>query len=248
VIVDNWGGYDVSGMMGSTVHNGGYGFLMNTFQLAWTMPPMVRYDQRYARAVGRWAVNAANTARFFYPDEMPDSLQALPGRKSLTKGVVAYEGLIKKSIYPEFEGITPFAQGDGPLWAPGMPKETMFSVYGSSYVGFFGAVIRPTNVDKILQINCLATDFFKKGQAHPTFLYYNPYPTLQRVTVNVGAGKTDVYDSVSRQILHRGVRGEVSVDLPADAARVLVLVPAGSTWEVKNGHLSAGGAVVDYRY
>jgi hypothetical protein len=221
---------------------------MNTFQLAWTMPPLVRYDQRYARAVGRWALNAANTARFFYPDEMPDSLQALPDRKALTKGVVAYEGLIKESIYPEYKGITPFAQGDGPLWAPGMPKETMFSIYGSSYVGFFGATFRPTNVDKILQINCLTADFFKKGKAYPTFLYYNPYAETRRIQIEVGPKKVDVYDAVSRQILQHGAYGSVDIDLAADAARVLVLVPAGSRWEVKDGKLWAGGVVVDFRY
>ena len=36
------------------------------------------YDQRYARAVGKWALNASNAARFCYPYEMPDSLQAIP--------------------------------------------------------------------------------------------------------------------------------------------------------------------------
>jgi hypothetical protein len=155
-------------MMGSTVHNGGYGFLMNTFQMAWPLSAMVRYDQRYARAVGKWMLNAANTARFFYPDEMPDSLQALPQARRVNKGIVAYEGLIKESIYDRFKGITPFAQGDGPLWAPGMPEETMLSVYGSSYVGLFGAVISPTNVDRISARELHGYRFFQKrgGVSH----------------------------------------------------------------------------------
>lgn len=246
VIVGNWGGYDVSGMMGSTVHNGGYGFLMNTFQLAWPLTALVRYDQRYARAVGRWALNAVNTARFFYPSEMPDSLQALPDRKSVTKGIIAYEGLIKASIYPEYEGETPFAQGDGPLWAQGMPKETMFSIYGSGYVGLFGGTMRPTNVEKILQINCTATDFYKKEKAWPTFLYYNPYPELKQVTINAGKKKVDIYDSVSRQIIAHGVKGNVSFKVLPDNARILILVPSGSKWERKNGRLYAGEAPVDF--
>ena len=246
VIVGNWGGYDVSGMMGSTVHNGGYGFLMNTFQMAWPLAPMVRYDQRYARAVGKWMLNAANTARFFYPDEMPDSLQALPQARKVNKGIVAYEGLIKESIYDRFRGITPFAQGDGPLWAPGMPEETMLSVYGSGYVGLFGAVIRPTNVDRILQVNCTVTDFFKKDGAYPTYLYYNPYREQKTVEVNVGKKKTDVYDTVSRRFVARNARGIVRVDLPADQAAVLVHIPSGAKLEMKNGKFWAGGVVVDY--
>jgi hypothetical protein len=248
VIVDNWGGYDVSGMSGSTIHNGGYGFLMNTFQLAWPLTATVRYDQRYARAVGKWMLNASNTARFFYPYEMPDSLQALPDRKAATKGVVAYEGLIKQSIYDQYKGITPFAQGDGPLWAPGMPPETMFSVYGSSQVGFFGATIRPTNVEKILQIDCRATDMFRKNEAFPTWLYYNPYEVPKQVRIDVGTAKVDIYDAVNRVFVARSVKGEVTFTVEPDAARLFVLVPAGSTYRVEKGKLLAGNVPVDYRY
>ncbi len=248
VIVGNWGGYDVSGIAGSTVHNGGYGFLMNTFDLAWPLAPMVRYDQRYARAVGKWMLNAANAARLFYPYDIPDSLQALPDKKALTKNVIAYEGLIKESIYPEFKGITPFAQGDGPLWAEGMPPETMFSVYGSGHAGIFGALIEPTNVERILRIDCLATDMFLQSGAYPTFLFYNPYPEVKSITTEVGSQAVDIYDAVSRTILKRGVKGSVTVDLPADAARLLVYIPEGNTFEVSDGVLMAGGVPVDYRY
>ena len=158
VIADKWGGYDVSGLLGSTVDRGGYGFLMNTFDLMMPLSAMVRYDQRYARAVGKWALNASNAARFCYPYEMPDSLQAIPQYKAVTKNVIAYEGIIKESSYPQFKGITPFVQGDGPQWEKGMPQQTMFSVYGSSHVGFFGGTIQKTNVPEILQIDCRLTD------------------------------------------------------------------------------------------
>ncbi|MBK8193221.1 MAG: hypothetical protein IPK76_08435 [Lewinellaceae bacterium] len=96
VLADNWGGYDVSGLAGSTVHNGGYGFLMNTFDLMMPMSALLRYDQRYARAVGKWALNATNAARFCYPGNMPDSLQAIPQHKSVDKNVIAYEGISKR--------------------------------------------------------------------------------------------------------------------------------------------------------
>jgi hypothetical protein len=248
VITGRWGDYDVNGMMGSTVHNGGYGFLMNTFQLAWTLPPLVRYDQRYARAIGRWALNAANTARFFYPDEMPDSLQSLPDKKVFAKGVIAYEGLIRESIYPEHSGKTPFAQGDGPLWAPGMPPETQFSIYGSSYVGFFGGVLQSTDKEQILQINCTSTDFFKRGKAYPTFLYYNPREFTQEIFIDTGSEPVDIYDTVNRQMLHRNVTGRIPIELSPDAARVLVWVPANSTWKALDGKLYANGNFVDYQY
>ncbi len=248
VVVGNWGGYDVSGIAGSTVHNGGYGFCMNTFDLAWPLAAMLRYDQRYARAVGKWTLNAANAARLFYPNEIPDSLQALPKQKAITKNCIAYEGLIKESIYPEFKGITPFAQGDGPLWAPGMPPETMFSVYGSGHVGIFGAIIQPTNVDRILRIDCLATDMYLKQKAYPTYLFYNPYQDTKNISTDVGSQPVDIYDTVNRVMLKTGVKGEVTFDLSGDSARLLVYVPAGSKFSNANGVLMADGLPVDYRY
>lgn len=248
VLADNWGGYDVSGLAGSTVHNGGYGFLMNTFDLMMPMSALVRYDQRYARAAGKWALNASNAARFCYPYEMPDSLQAIPQHKAVTKHVIAYEGIIKESIYPRFKGITPFAQGDGPLWVEGNPQQTMFSVYGSGHVGFFGGTIEKTNVPEILRIDCRATDFYKKQEAYPTYLFFNPYNTEKAVETDLGNKKVDVYDTVSRRFLGRGVSGKFRFPLPADGVCVLVLVPAGKRWTVDQGILKAGGVAVDYRY
>ena len=248
VIADKWGGYDVSGLLGSTVDRGGYGFLMNTFDLMMPLSAMVRYDQRYARAVGKWALNASNAARFCYPYEMPDSLQAIPQYKAVTKNVIAYEGIIKESSYPQFKGITPFVQGDGPQWEKGMPQQTMFSVYGSSHVGFFGGTIQKTNVPEILQIDCSLTDLYKKQAAYPTYLFFNPFQAIQSVETNVGADKTDIYDTVSRLFIAKGVSGKVKFSLPGDGARVLVFVPSGKKMTLEKGILKAGGLPIDYSY
>lgn len=246
VLVGNWGGYDVSGLVGSTVHNGGYGFLMNTFDLMMPMASLVRYDQRYARAVGKWALNAANAARFCYPSGLPDSLQAIPQHRSVTRDVIAYEGIIKSSTYPEFQGRTPFAQGDGPLWVKGNPPQTMFSVYGSGHVGLFGAALDSTDVPGILRIDTRALDLFRSGPSHPTFLFYNPYPTERTVTMNVGERAVDLYDAVSRRVLQTAVRGRVNVSIPADRAIMLVHVPRGSSYTMEKGRLTAGGVVIDH--
>ena len=248
VLADNWGGYDVSGLAGSTVHNGGYGFLMNTFDLMMPLSAMVRYDQSYARAVGKWALNASNAARFCYPYDMPDSLQAIPQHKAVTKNVIAYEGVIKESVYPQFKGITPFAQGDGPLWHEGMPQQTMFSVYGSGHVGLFGGTIQATNVPEILQIDCGATDFYKKRGAYPTYLFYNPYLEEKTVSFNVGVKRVDLYDTVSRRFLQRGVRGNVRFSISPDAARVVVVIPSGTWVSVENKVLMAGKTPIDFGY
>ena len=38
------------------------------FQMAATLVPLARYDSRFARAIGKWMLNAANNARLFYAD------------------------------------------------------------------------------------------------------------------------------------------------------------------------------------
>ena len=143
--------------------------------------------------------------------------------KSITKNVIAYEGIIKNSSFKEFEGITPFAQGDGPHWAENMAQSTMFSVYGSSHVGFFGATIQKTDVPEILQINCNATDFFKKKHASPTYLLYNPNNEEQAVHINVGKKRVNVYDKVSGRFLLKGVNNKILITIPADKASVIEL-------------------------
>lgn len=247
-MVGNWGGYDVSGLIGSTVHNGGYAFLMNTFDVLWPFAATVRYDQRFAQAVGKWALNAANAARYFYPYEMPDSLQAIPEYKEVTRNIIAYEGLIKESTYEEFKGITPFVQGDGPNWAEGMPPVTMFSIYGSSHVGVFGGLIDTTNVEQILRIDCRKTDMFRAYEAYPTYLYYNPYDEARTVEVDLGESAVDIYDSVQREILLRNQSGTARVSIPANSARVLIHAPGGSTYSESSGHLLANGVPIDFRY
>ncbi|MFW6222658.1 MAG: hypothetical protein ACOC3T_03500, partial [Bacteroidota bacterium] len=130
VISERWGDYDVHGLQGSLIHNGGFAFLMNTFDMAWPLVPMVRYDPRYAEAVGKWMLNAANAARLFYANEIPDDHQSLPQYKNLTRNVIAYEGLIKNDLYErqEMEGISPVAVGDGPRWIEGNPDVSQFGL------------------------------------------------------------------------------------------------------------------------
>ncbi|MGC4021758.1 MAG: hypothetical protein QM734_07350 [Cyclobacteriaceae bacterium] len=162
VIAERWGDHDVYGLQGSIIDGGGYAFLMNSFDLAWPLVPMVRYDNHYADAIGKWMLNVTNAARLFYPYEIDDQHQWLPEKKQITKNVIAYEGIRKTDLFYKKEslvGASPVALGDGPQWAKGQPEESMFSLYSSAQVGIFGSIVRKTNVEKILQINCNATDF-----------------------------------------------------------------------------------------
>lgn len=246
VVVDRWGDYDVSGLQGSTIHNGGYVFFMNTCDMAWALVPMVRYDQSYARAIGKWMLNAANASRLFYPDIAPDEHQTLPEMKDLARGVIAYEGIVKKSTYQKYDYIQPpVVQGDGPNWHPDMPEISQYSVYGSSHVGIFGGIINTTNVDEILQLDVLAADLYSDN-AYPTFLYYNPWDETKEVDISVGDAQVDLLDIVNREFVSRNVTGTATFSITGDAARVIVIVPAKGKVTYENNKMLINGVVVDY--
>lgn len=248
VLVGNWNGMDISGTVGSTVDHGGYGFLMNTYDMAWPMVPMVRYNQSYATAIGKWMLNAANASRFFYPQYMPDEHETIPQLAEVTKGVIGYEGIIRQSSYKAYETLKgPVAQGDGPLWVPGQnPQESQFSVYGSGHVGIFGSIIRTTNVAGILQLNLLATDFYS-DKAYPSFLYYNPYTKSKKVTIQTEKGKkVDLYNTVAGGFVARNVSSSAKINISPENAAVIVCVPAGGKISYEGSKMLVDGVVVDY--
>ena len=249
-LVGNWNGFDISGTVGSTVDHGGYAFLMNTFDAAWPLVPMVRYKPEYADAIGKWMLNAVNASRLFYPQYMPAEHQTIPDLADVTKGVIAYEGFAKASTFDTLYQTlkAPVAQGDGPKWVPGQnPEVSQFSVYGSGHVGIFGSIVKETEVKGILGLDLLATDFFKQD-AYPTHLFYNPYPTPKNISFKVAQAKSDVYDLVTQCYVARNVSKAVNVIIPALKSVVLVSIPAQGKMQVKNKRLAINGVTVDYNY
>lgn len=250
VLVGNWNGIDISGTVGSTVDHGGYGFLMNTYDMAWPMVPMVRYNQSYATAIGKWMLNAANASRYFYPQYMPDEHETIPQLASAGKGVIAYEGIIKKSNYDKYSYVpAPVAQGDGPLWVPGKnPEESQLSVYGSGHVGIFGSIIRPTNVKGILQLNLLATDFYR-DKAYPSFLYYNPYTTSKTVSVKIGkAKKVNLYNTVTGSFVAKNVSVSANIKITGLNSAIIVILPSNGKITYSGSKMLVDGVVVDYNF
>jgi hypothetical protein len=107
VMTDKWGDYDVHGLMGNVIDNGGYAFAMNTFSAFGSLAPIVRYDNRYARDIGKWMLNAANNSRLFYADSLPSDHQSGSQWLGDPQHVIPYEGLRKT-----YKDQTPFASGD----------------------------------------------------------------------------------------------------------------------------------------
>ena len=155
--------------------------------------------------------------------------------------------------------IGPFAQGDKVVTFVDLLEEatipivlyrpasatTDLGLYGSSHVGILGGIITRTNVECILQLDLLKTDYFH-AEAYPTFLYYNPYACAKSIEIDVGPEGTDIYDAVSGQFLQRNVRGRAQITIPADAARIAVLTPAGREMHRDGKRTLIGDIIVRY--
>ena len=391
VSAGRWGDYDCSGLS-SSVHPGndahGYAFAMNTFNLANSLVPIARYDDRYARAIGKWMLNAASSMRLFYANGLPADQQtdfdwaqtydptsclAYEGLRSsnvslsrISSDYKTVTGIIKagsykdtlftnrvyeqleesktdpsssnggdslehiwqadissaieceihvvakssgdeafrlsyatnpagpfkelgqvdsadnggfaKEIIPQGERLYLKAEdagtargsdqpgtlsiddvwivlkhGKGPV-ATGDAKdnswaESNFGLYGSSFVGIFGGIIERTNVEGILQLDCLATDHYH-SLAYPTYLYYNPHANNKKVEIDLGfqEGSHDLYDAVDGKFLMKNAAGETSFDIGPDSAVLLVVIPANGTAVHRHNKLVVDDVVVDYTY
>ena len=102
-----WGDLDCAGLIGSVVSEAGdYAFAMNTFEPAGSLVPLVRYDERFARAIGKWMLNAANSARLFYANGLPGDQQSDAdwARQYDPTSCLAYEGL--RRVFTEIDRVT----------------------------------------------------------------------------------------------------------------------------------------------
>jgi hypothetical protein len=208
-------------------------------------------------------LNAANNARLFYPDELPDNYQMAPELKPVSKNLISYEVLLgrgQKLLTPAETKLldarpgVPFiaARDAWDTWSPVtgekyvFPPVSNFSLYSSTSVGIFGAIISRTDDEKILQLDCLKTDFFH-APAYPTHLYFNPYHEDKEIQIDVGPKRVDLYDTVSKRWVKTGVEGKTSLRLALDSATVIVQVPSGAKMSHAGSKLHANGVVVDYR-
>lgn len=235
MIQENWGGFHTQGLMGSLTDGDGYAFQMNTFDAALGFLPLVKYQPGYAYSIGKWVLNVSHSAKYFFPDYLPNANQT-SREWATTNGTgrfIGYEGLRK--VNKRNPAASPAGWGD-PLdynWGP----LTDFG-YGNSHMGFFSG-IRPTNVSRILQVDLNLLDFFGDRQ-HPSYLYYNPYESSQQVIMNVPS-HMNLYELTTETFVAKTFIDEntVSFSIPADTAYVIVVIPSESDVSISNGILKA---------
>jgi hypothetical protein len=126
-------------------------------------------------------------------------------------------------------------------WGP----ETDLGLYGSGYVGILGALVHRTNHEKIIALDCLATDFHR-APAYPTWLIYNPYDETKTVALDVGPEPRDLYDAVADRFLRRRVRSPARFPVAGDRAVVLVIAPPHGTLTREGKTVKIDGVAVRY--
>lgn len=239
-IVGTWGGFDVSGLVGEANDNGNdYAFQLNGVQQAAALAPMVRYDKRFARAIGKWILNLANATRLMYPGFLPSDKQDASAWSAAhdPQQVMGYEALRE-----QWQGHSPFSTGDA---VQGGWGNTNLALYGSSSIGYLGSIVQKTNVDRILQIDLLKTDFFGTD-AYPTYLYYNSHGIVKTVQIDVGTAPVDIYNALTETFLQQNVTGSVNLNIPGNQAILVTLAPAGGAVTYDKNRMLIDGVVVDF--
>jgi hypothetical protein len=252
VVAENWEGYDVHGLVGQKKWEQ-YAFAMNTFSHAAALVPIVKYNPAYSHSIGKWMLNLANASRLFYADEHPRNRQTSAVWDGDPDHVICYEGLRKDldngNFFGTLKGVLaekgPYAIGDQ---FKHLKSLTDICPYGSAWVGMLAAIVEPTNVEGILQLDCNATDFFGKRD-FPTWLVYNPHKEGQKVTIQVPESESDLYDLVTKKYIARKVSRQTTIDLHANDVVTLIAIPSNTKTRLRNNVLMCDkGRTIDFKY
>lgn len=238
VIVGDWNGVDMDGLVGEVNEpDPDYVFNMNSLEQVGALVPAVRYDDRFATAIAKWVLNTANASRFYFSQFLPDDMEDNADWTSEydTLSVIAYEALHQKTAGPYGTGD---AMDGG--WA-----QTNLGLYGSSHVGILGSIVKKTNIEGILQLDLLATDYYA-GDAYPTYLYFNPYQESKQVTLNLPDGNFDIYDALANEKILINGSGNVQLDITAKSSVMAVIIPANSEITVTFNKANVNNVVIDY--
>jgi hypothetical protein len=238
-------------------------FAMGTLQGPAWLVPVARYDQRYARAIARYALHAANSTRLFQGVDLDWEHQDHKDWKDQwdPKNLLFYEALAPWD-WSDKRTFRPYATGDPIRCGWGCtkvgPKEYLeqkkawfskssnnLSLYMGNHVGFLGGICALTDVPGILRWDCVATDWFH-APAYPTYLYYNPHDAAKTVTVSLEKS-ADLYDLVAGRSIAKSVRADYKMALAPDQVVVLVHVPTEGKVRRQGGRMMVNDVPVDYR-
>lgn len=234
MVLGEWGGRPVDGLMigwrgRSRAEATSSVYSMESMVVLPYVLPIARYEPRFARAIGKYALNVMANIRLFYSDFLPEDHQSRPDLHAS----IPYERLKR-----EHEGKSPYAAGD---------SAGHRSVYGGGYALWWDAVVEPTCEDFILRLDTTKTDLLRED-AYPTYLYYNPWHDERCVVLDVGNAASDLYELTSSSCISQGVSGKVDLRLQPRDAIVVAVVPSEGRVNAAGRGLEINGIAVDYRW
>ena len=260
------GGITCDGLDGARWSGGGfYAFAMSSLQGPAWLVPVARYDPRYARAIAKFALHAANSARLLQGYGLTDGQQdhAVWKRTNDPDYLLFYEGLKAWSPDPGHR-FSPYATGDPMLLGWGRDRKKIpnaeyltrrdaefadgcgnIALYMGNQVGFLGGIMRLTNVPGVLAWDCLATDWYHEP-AWPTTLVFNPYAVAQAVELPLRSCDTFFDGSTGKRVKTENESdGKARITLAADTALVLVAVPTSAkVIQQPDGPVTVDGRVI----
>lgn len=246
---ERWGTYDCHGLSSSFTDygylggldltlaqkkaEGGYAFAMNTFSMAAALLPLCKYDKAFAHDIAKWALNAMNAARLFYPGAHDARHQSCGFWHGDPYNCLAYEGLRKR-----WDRQEPYATGDPVRYAW---DAIDLGIYGSAHAGMFGGVMEKTEVEGILRLDVNKTDIGADTSV-PAYLYFNPHEAEKTVSLPEDAKRGQVYDALSGRML----TGEQLKLAPGQTVLLRPLPPDGRKLRREGQRLLYGDTVIDY--
>ena len=259
-------GITCDGLDGAKWPCGGFdAFGMGTLQGPAWLVPVVRYDARYAKAIARYALHAANSVRLLQGCGLEPGQQDHSAWKLINDpdNLFFYESLHSWDPTPQRQ-FQPYATGDPVInrWVKDhkkVPPNDYFqqrdqwfgaypyniALYMGNHIGFLGGIMKTTEEPGVLIWDCLATDYIHPP-ADPTVLIFNPYSSPRSVSFPAGDQPVDIYDAVAQKVIARNVRGKVELTLREDSATVLVSVLVNCVWRRQGHCLLADNVIVDW--
>lgn len=241
IVNAQWGDYDAYGLFAFEYNQSagsGYAFAMETWNLAAMLALTVRYDPRFADAIGKYFMHMANSSRLFFGDELPAANQSCDVAPCDPNRAIAYEGV--KSALGK---VAPYAMGD--QLSKGWGGETDYGIYGGAHVGLLASIIEKTEVDEIIRVDLGHLDTLRTGD-EDFFMYYNPYDKKKTVTLEV-EGTKKLYNTVTNTVIADSASGSVKINIPAKSSVIVAVLPADAQITERDGYVYSGGTVISNR-
>jgi len=271
---DGWDGFyplEIGQSKKNAPHKTGfYGYTGQSLMQPSCLVPIARYYPEYARAIGKYALNVANTAALYQGYGLDWEHQDHKNWKDKYDPdyLLVYEALTSSIWGQSSVTLGPYATGDRTsqfektqyplshyLIRKALPetdkdnftdKADNLALYMGNYIGFLGGIVEKTDQVGILRWDCLKTDYYHQP-AYPTYLYYNPYREKKSISVPLEAGSYKLYDVVSKKFLCENASGHASIEIPPNTAAVAVVIPNSEPIGKIHGTLKAGKITIDYR-